>query len=107
MIEVHLYGELRRHVQKKITSDQSIIRLFVGDEETVGGALHRLGIDPTLVGQIFLNRKLLSSRCSMAPWLGYQSVHERVPVGQSYLEAPIHSGDRLGVFPRNMAMLVV
>jgi hypothetical protein len=106
MLEVHLYGELRRHIQREIASDQSIIQLSV-DEETVGGALHRLGIDPTLVGQIFLNRKLLSSRCSMAPWLGYQSVHERVPLGQSYLDAPIRSGDRLGIFPISMAMLVV
>jgi len=107
MIEVHLYGELRRHVHKRIISNQSMIRLSVEDNETVGGALQRLGIDPALVGQIFLNRKLLSSRCSMAPWLGYQSAHERVPFGHSYLDAPLRSGDRLGVFPKKMAMLVV
>jgi len=107
MIEVHLYGELRRHLHMKMISNQSMIRLSVEDNETVGGALHRLGIDPALVGQIFLNRKLLSSRCSMAPWLGYQSAYERVPIGHSYLDAPLRSGDRLGVFPTKMAMLVV
>ena len=107
MIEVHLYGELRRHVHKRMIRNQSTIRLCVRDSETVGGALHRLGIDPALVGQIFLNRKLLNSRCSMAPWLGYQSADERVPIGHSYLDVPLHSGDRLGVFPTRMAMLVV
>jgi len=107
MIEVHLYGDLRRYPHERRTSDQSAIQLPVRHADTVGGALHRLGIDPKQVGQVFLNSKLLYSRCSMAPWLGYQSVHERVPIGQSYLDAPIHSGDRLGVFPTNMAMLVV
>jgi hypothetical protein len=43
----------------------------------------------------------------MAPWLGYQSAKERVPIGGSYLDAPVHSGDRPGVFPTKMAMLVV
>jgi hypothetical protein len=107
MIESHLYGELRRQVHKRMIGNQSMIRLCVGENETVGGALHGLGIDPALVGQIFLNRKLLSSRCSMAPWLGYQSADERVPIGHSYLDAPLRSGDRLAVFPTRMAMLVV
>ena len=107
MIEVLLYGELRRCAKQRMTSDQPVIQLSVREGETVGDLLHRLGIDPTLVGQVFLNRKLLSSRCSMAPWLGYQSAKERVPIGHSYLDAPVHSGDRLGIFPTRMAMLVV
>ena len=107
MIEVLLYGELRRCAKQRMTSDQPVIQLSVGEGETVGDLLHKLGIDPTLVGQVFLNHKLLSSRCSMAPWLGYQSAKERVPIGHSYLDAPVHSGDRLGVFPTRMAMLVV
>ena len=107
MIEVHLYGDLRSRVQRRTISDQSVIQLPARDAETVGGALHGLGIDPAQVGQVFLNRKLLNSRCSMAPWLGYQSALERVPIGRSYLETAVRSGDRLGVFPTKMAMLVV
>jgi hypothetical protein len=38
---------------------------------------------------------------------GYQSAKERVPIGHSYLDASVHSGDRLGIFPTRMAMLVV
>ena len=85
MIKVLLYGELRHYVKQKMTSDRPMIQLSVREGETVGDLLYRLGIDPTLVGQVFLNHKLLSSRCSMAPWLGYQSAKERVPIGHSYL----------------------
>jgi len=107
MIELHLYGDLRRHAREKMDSDQTAMQLPVQDGETVGGLLRAVGIDPTEVGQIFLNHKLLSTRCSMAPWLGYQSAYERVPVDGSYLDTPIRSGDRLDVFPTKMAMLVV
>ncbi len=107
MIELHLYGDLRRHAPQKTTAGQSVIRLPIGNGETVGHVLRKAGIDPTEVGQIFLNGKLLNTRCSMAFWLSYQSAQERIPAGGSYLDAPVHSGDRLGVFPRKMAMLVV
>jgi hypothetical protein len=106
VIELHLYGDLRRHVQK-MAGGESVVQLPIGNGETVGSLLREVGIDPTEVGQIFLNGKLLNTRCSMAPWLGYQSARERVPTGGSYLDAPVHSGDRLGVFPTKMAMLVV
>lgn len=107
MIELHLYGDLRRYAQEKTASGQSVVRLPMDNGDTVGRVLRELGIDPAGVGQIFLNGKLLNTRCSMAPWLGYQSAKERVPYGGSYLDAPVRSGDRLGVFPTNMAMLVV
>jgi hypothetical protein len=107
MIELYLYGDLRRYVQGKTTGDQSAVQLSVGDGDTVGSVLREVGIDPSEVGQIFLNGKLLDTRCSMAPWLGYQSAMDRVSIGGSYLDAPVRSGDRLGVFPRKMALLVV
>jgi len=107
MIELHLYGDLRRYAQEKTASGQSVVQLPIGNGETVGSVLREIGIDPTEVGQIFLNGKLLDTRCSMAVWLGYQSARERIPIGGSYLDAPVHSGDRLGVFPTKMAMLVV
>ncbi|NIO67581.1 MAG: hypothetical protein GTN71_00580 [Anaerolineae bacterium] len=107
MIELHLYGDLRRYAQKKTASGQSVVQLSIGNGETVGSVLREVGMDPTEVGQIFLNGKLLNTRCSMSFWLGYQSAKELVPVGGSYLDAPVRSGDRLGVFPTNMAMLVV
>jgi len=107
MIELHLYGDLCRYAQEKTASGQSVVQLSISNGETLGSVLREVGIDPTEVGQIFLNGKLLSTRCSMAPWLDYQSARERVPSGGSYLDAPVHPGDRLGVFPTKMAMLVV
>ena len=107
MIELHLYGDLCRYAQERTASGQSVVQLSIGDDDTMGGVLREIGIDPAEVGQVFLNGKLLSTRCSMAPWLGYQSARERVPTGGSYLDASVRSGDRLGVFPRRIAMLVV
>ena len=107
MIEVHLYGDLCRYVQEKTVSGQSVVQLPTGSGETVGGVLREVGIDSTEVGQIFLNHKLLNTRCSMAFWMGHQSARKRIPTGGSYLDAPVRCGDRLGVFPTNMAMLVV
>jgi len=107
MIELHLYGDLRRHAMERAASGQSVVQLGIGDHDTVGSVLREAGIDPTEVGQIFLNRKLLNTRCSMHFWLGYQSAKERIPNDGSYLDAPVRSGDRLGLFPTNMAMLVI
>lgn len=107
MIEVHLYGDLRRYAQEKIASSPSVVQLPVGSSETVGSVLRRVGIDPTEVGQVFLNHQLLNTRCSMAFWLGYQSAEDRIAASGSYLDVLVRSGDRLGVFPRRMAMLVV
>ena len=107
MIEMHLYGDLCRYAQKKTASGQSVVQLSISNGETLGSVLREVGIDPKEVGQVFLNGKLLNTRCSMAPWLDYQSARERVPAGGSYLDAPVRPGDRLGVFPTKMAMLVV
>ena len=65
MIELHLYGDLRRYAQKT-AGGQSVVQLPIGSGETVGSVLREVGIDPTEVGQIFLNGKLLNTRCSMA-----------------------------------------
>jgi len=107
MIELHLYGDLRRHAGEETTSRQSVVQLVIGHDETVGSVLRKAGINPAEVGQVFLDHKLLDSRCSMRLWLGYQSARERIPSGGSYLDAPVRSGDRLGLFPTNMAMLVI
>ncbi|MCL0073936.1 hypothetical protein M1O50_03540 [Dehalococcoidia bacterium] len=43
----------------------------------------------------------------MAPWLGYQQARSGVPNQNMGLNTPVRSGDRVGLFARNMAMLVV
>ena len=107
MIEVHLYGDLRRYAEETSTGNKAVVQLSTNNQETVGDVLSQIGIDPAEVGHVFLNHQLLDTCCVIAPWLGYQSAEERIPAEGSYLDAPVRSGDRLGIFPRRMAMLVV
>ena len=107
MIKVHLYGDLRRHGDQPRADRDTIVTLPASDDSTVAKVLAEVGIDPEQVAQIFLNSQLLKAGSSMAPWLGYQTAVERLPASRSHLETVIRSGDRLGLFPGRMAMLVV
>ena len=107
MIRVHLYGDLRRHSDQPRADRDTIVTLPASDDSTVAKVLAEVGIDPEQVAQIFLNGQLLKAGSSMAPWLGYQTAVERLPASRSHLETVIRSGDRLGLFPGRMAMLVV
>ncbi len=102
MVEIHLYGNLRRYALDSRPDRESVTRLEPQPEETVGTALKRVGISPDEIYHIFLNGALLSTRNSMAPWLEYQESR----VGQE-LSTPVQAGDRLGLFARDMALLVV
>ena len=101
MLEIHLYGSLRRHAPDPRPDQESVARLESQPRETVGTILERLGISPDEIYHIFLNGALLSTRNSMAPWLKYQQA------GAEGLDAPVRDGDRLGLFARDMGMLVV
>ena len=102
MIEVWLYGDLRRRA-----GDQAPARLSLAESETVGDLLRRLDIAPEEVSHIFLNGKLLLSRSSMAPWLGYRREEGWTGSDFNPLAVKLRPGDRLGIFPRKMGMLVV
>lgn len=101
MVEVHLYGELRRHAPDSRASDESVVRLEPQPEETVRTAMERVGVSPGEVYHIFLNGAILSTQNSMAPWLKYQQAQ-----GEGW-DTRLHDGDRLGLFARDMALLVV
>ena len=105
MIEIHLYGSLRRYAPDSRPDRESVARLEPQPEETVGTALERLGISPAEVYHVFVNGALLSTRNSMAPWLKYQKVSERAC--SQGLDTPVQSGDRLGLFARDMGLLVI
>lgn len=107
MIQVHLYGDLRRYGNQPLASQDTVVEICVSDNATVGQVLEEIGIDPKEIAHIFLNSRLLKAGSSMAPWLGYQTAQEQIPPGGIALDAPIRSGDRLGLFPLRMAMLVV
>ncbi len=106
MIEVQLYGSLRRYGDSSRSDAEStrFVSAEAGEELTLASVLEQLGIPSLEVAQVFLNGALLETCCSMAPWLGYQTICRGC---DDFLDTPIHDGDRLGLFPLKMAMLVV
>ncbi len=103
MLEIHLYGSLRRYAPDPRPDRESIVRFEPQPEDTVGTMLERLGISVEQVYHVFLNGTLLSTKNSMAPWLKYQQPGAR---GRG-LDTPVQEGDRLGLFARDMGLLVI
>jgi hypothetical protein len=101
MVEVHLYGKLRRHAPDRRASGESVMQLEPQPEATVRMALERAGIPPDDIYHVFLNGAMLSTRNSMAPWLKYPEAQ-----GDGW-DTRVRDGDRLGLFGQDMALLVV
>jgi len=84
MVEVHLYGKLRRFTDNQDPSRDSIVHVPTEDGDTIEDIVRRLGIPFEELGcHIFLNGRLFP------------------------LERKVKAGDRLGIFPDNMAMIIV
>ncbi len=82
MIEVHLYGKLRRFSDNLDPTRDSIVNLPVEEGDTIEDIIRRIGIpNEDIGGNIFLNGE-------------YSALKRRVS-----------DGDRLGVFPDNMQLL--
>jgi len=106
LIEVRLFGDLRRHFPDPASPSGTVLQLPNGDGETVGQVLARMGIELQEVSNVFLNGRLVP-RSAYPITLGYP-LTARAPVSpEGLLETPVHSGDRLGLFPRNMGVVVV
>ena len=107
MVEIHLYGNLRRYAAAPRADRDSVIRVAPRPGETVETTLDRLGIEPAEVCHVFLNGVLLSTGNSMGTWLGYQATRASVPEQDAALGTPVRPGDRIGLFAHDMALLVV
>ena len=82
MIEVHLYGKLRRFTDNLDPTRDSLVNLPVEEGDTIEDIIRRIGIPNEEIGNnIFLNGE-------------YSALKRRV-----------RDGDRLGVFPDNMQLL--
>ena len=82
MIEVHLYGKLRRFSDSADPKSPSIAAVQWQQGNTVGQVIARLAIPVDEVGSnIFLNGRYAN------------------------LESPVQDGDRLGLFPDDMQLL--
>lgn len=86
MIEVHLYGRLRRYAPARAVTTPSVVRVAASEGDAVEVILRRLGIDPDEeVSNIFINGRY----------------------SHTARQALVRDGDRLGVFPSDMALLWV
>jgi len=82
MIEVHLYGKLRRFAENRDARSASIAEIDIHDGDVVRGIVERVGIPVEELGSnLFLNGRYAT------------------------LETPVSNGDRLGLFPDDMQLL--
>ena len=107
MIEIHLYGKLRRYAPKSCAAADSVITLETSAPQTLAHLLRLSGIPQEEVTQVFLNGQLLTTSFSMAPYLDNITAQERLPTSESPWEPMIRDGDRLGLFPPRMSRLGV
>ena len=105
MVDIRIFGKLRRFVKEPEAGQDNLVRIAPEPEETLEKLLARIGIPLDEIYTIFLNSKLLASRSLMAYRMGYQQVHEN-PLDWN-LEVALKQGDRIGLFGRDMAALVV
>jgi len=105
MVEIRIYGKLRRFAQDIPTDSDNVIRLSPEPDETLDQLLARLDIPVEEIYSIFYNSKLLAARSGMAAMVGYRQVR-----GNPHnwdLRVAINPSDRIGLFGRDMAALVV
>ena len=107
MVEIHLYGGLRRLAIDPRPGRDSIVRLEPEPGETVETVLEWLGVRPAELSHVFLNGALLSTDNAMAKWLDYQRVYAGTTDQAGGLGTSVRCGDRVGLFARDMALLVV
>ena len=82
MIEVHLYGKLRRFTDNQDPSSDSIVYVPVQEGDTIMHIVRRIGIPHEELGSnVFLNGEY------------------------STLGRKVKDGDRLGIFPDDMQLL--
>jgi hypothetical protein len=106
LIEVRLFGDLRRYAGNAAAASGTVLHLAAGEGETVGHVLAELGIKLEEVSNVFLNGRLLP-RSTYPITLGYPLAAQAPLSPERYLSVPVHSGDRLGIFPHNMGVVVV
>jgi len=105
LIEIHLYGKLRKISEIETIRENGVLFIEPDSAETMTTVLKRAGVVEDDAHSIFLNARLFAARSNMARWLGYQPAF-RNPLDWN-LDVPLNSGDRIGVFGSDMAALVV
>jgi hypothetical protein len=103
-IKLNLYGKLRRFAPDTGMIGVSSLGITLQPNDTVASVLARLGIEPDQIYTVFVNSKLLATRNNTA------TIVEMIQVDSNPhtwdLNLPLHTGDRLGIFGEDMAILV-
>jgi len=82
MIEIHLYGKLRRFAKDQDPTSDSVVHMPAQEDDTIQRVLERLGVPMKEVGSnVFFNWQY------------------------SALTSRVKDGDRLAVFPDDMQLL--
>ncbi len=105
MVTIHLYGKLRRYVKESEALQGNVMKVAPKSDETLEQLLARVGIPLDEIYNIFFNSKLLATHSPMAHWMRYQQVHAN-PL-EWRLDIAVKAGDRIGLFGRDMAALVI
>ncbi len=105
MIEIRIYGKLRQQSTIDEIRETGVLHVTPDPNETLATLLVRTGVAADEAHTIFLNARLLAARSNMARWLRYQGATDD-PLAWN-LDIPVNSGDRVGIFGRDMAALVV
>ena len=103
MLEIHLYGKLRRFAQAARDGHACVVTLDPHLNETMASLLARLGIPLDELNHIFYNSNLLATRNKMASFMGLAQA--RPNLSDWDLNVPVHNGDRIGLFGTDMAIL--
>ena len=105
MVEIRLFGKLRRYAPDIQADRGYVIWLSAEPDETLEMLLARLQIPVDEIYSVFFNSKLLATRSGMAIWLGHQQA--RTSPFDWNLEVRVKSADRIGLFGRDMAALII
>jgi hypothetical protein len=105
MIEVHLYGRLRRYAPDVSSEQGTVLHVEPELTETLSALLNHLGIPLEDLYHVFVNGSLLVTHNAMAPWLVYPQAQEDISNWE--MNVPLNDGDRVGLFGEDMASLVV
>lgn len=103
MIEIHLYGKLRRFSGDGVHPGEGIVKVEGRPEETICSLLERLGIPVSEINHVFLNSKLQATRVSHAELYDLPMANREMD--QWELEIAVGDHDRLGLFGRDIPML--
>ena len=105
MIEIHLYGKLRKHAPNSNVNQNSFIKVSPVETETIESLLSKADISVDQIFHLFYNYKLLYTHNTLAETLGYQKTD--ADLNEWDLSLPVKSGDRIGLFGSDMSALVV